>query len=92
MKKVFTLALVLLFGAQFAIAQDESQKPVVMYPVYFDVSPPLRDMVLESDNMIDNSWKEGIVKNKLNAFTQEEPSTDAPVPDPVRQSFFGALS
>lgn len=91
MKKVFTLALVLLFGAQFAIAQDESQKPVVMYPVYFDVSPPLRDMVLESDNMIDNSWKEGIVKNKLNAFTQEEPSTDAPVPDPVRQSFFGDI-
>ncbi len=89
MKKIFIISLSLFLGINFSFAQEEAQKPTVMKPVYFDVSPPLRDMVQKSDAIIDNSWKEGIVKNKLNTYSNETITLDSPVNDPVHQSFFG---
>ena len=80
----------LLFAVvNFSFAQDEALKPTVMKPVYFDISPPLRDMVQKSDAIIDQSWKEGIVKNKHNTFTNDNGITDSPVSDRIRQMTFG---
>lgn len=47
----------------FSFAQDGDLKPSVSYPVYFDISPPLKDMIKSAPVKADNSRKEGIVKN-----------------------------
>jgi hypothetical protein len=91
MKKTLIIFLLVLAGFSSTMAQDEIQKPVVMKPTYFDISPPLRDMVQKSDAIIDNSWKEGVVKNKLNSKTHDLVSdeTDIAGPEPLRQLNFG---
>ncbi|MCX6306322.1 MAG: T9SS type A sorting domain-containing protein [Bacteroidetes bacterium] len=89
MKKIFIFSLFLLLGMNFSFGQQETQKPVVIKANYFDVSPPLRDMVQKSDAIIDNSWKQGIVKNKLNTYTNESINKDSQGPDPVPQFSFG---
>jgi len=89
MKKFFILSLLLCIGMNLSFAQEDVQKPVVMTPVYFDVSPPLRDMVQKLDAIVDKSWKDGIVKNKLNTVTNDDISPDVHVADPVHQSTFG---
>ena len=89
MKKCLTIFIILLFGVNFSFAQDELQKPTVSKAVYFDVSPPLRDMVQQSDASIDKSWKEGIVKNKLNSISNDNSIEDSQVADPIRQISFG---
>jgi hypothetical protein len=89
MKKFFIFSFTLLLGFNLTFAQQNAQKPVVIKANYFDISPPLRDMVQNSDALIDNSWKDGIVKNKLNTIS---PDMNSPVfsgTDPVHQSFFG---
>ena len=91
MKTTFTFFLLMLMGFSMAIAQEENQKPVVIKANYFDVSPPLRDMVQRTDMLIDNSWKECVVKNKLNTVSKESTSatTDNSKPDPTVQTNFG---
>jgi hypothetical protein len=89
MKKIFLLSLLLFLGMSFSMAQQDNQKPVVIKANYFDISPPLRDMIQQSDAMIDNSWKEGVVKNKLNSYSGENGIMDFQGNDPVHQSVFG---
>ncbi|MDP1623629.1 MAG: T9SS type A sorting domain-containing protein [Bacteroidales bacterium] len=89
MKKSIFLIVFLFLGMSFLFAQEETQKPTVILPNYFDISPPLRDMVQQSDAIIDNSWKEGIVKNKLNAYSNESSNYDSQGIDAVLQSYFG---
>jgi hypothetical protein len=78
-------------GISMSIAQEETQKPTVLSPTYFDISPPLRDMVQRSDVVVDNSWKEGVVKNKLNryALPDEDVNISFNGVDQARQSTFG---
>jgi hypothetical protein len=46
------------------MAQDENfPKPQVFKNTYFDISPPLRDMVKTAPQKADNSWKDGVVRN-----------------------------
>ncbi|HNY02356.1 MAG TPA: hypothetical protein PKG48_07210, partial [Bacteroidales bacterium] len=89
MKNTFILAACLLLAPAFSFSQETGQKPIVMKPVYFDVSPPLIDMVQKSDVIIDHSWKEGIVKNKLNTLSHDEGDNSYVGVDPVVQPFFG---
>ncbi|MCX6276899.1 MAG: hypothetical protein NT004_02230 [Bacteroidetes bacterium] len=91
MKRTITLFLLLIMCISISIAQEGTQKPTVIKPNYFDISPPLRDMVQRSDAVIDNSWKEGVVKNKLNAYSNpdENANVDFKGIDPVHQSNFG---
>jgi hypothetical protein len=91
MKKRLTIFLLLFISVNFSFSQEEAQKPTVMKPVYFDISPPLRDMVQKSDVIFDQSWKEGIVINKLNTLSNDRSITDAIVEDQVRQSTFGHI-
>ncbi len=88
MKKITLLLALLLIGAFQLSAQDAPQIPTVMKAVYFDVSPPLRDMVQKND-ATDPSWKTGIVKNKLNTISPEPDVPDYMKPDAVRQRWIG---
>jgi hypothetical protein len=76
MKKIFSLVLIFGFSLHFAFGQNNVTGPIVQYPVYFDVSPPLRDMVSNPPPKADNAWKDGIVKNHFNM--RPKPSGDAP--------------
>lgn len=89
MKKIFILVLFLFLGMNYSFAQKEAQKPTVIKANYFDISPPLRDMMQKSDAITDKSWKDGVVKNKLNTFSNENSEIDALGQDPVVQSTFG---
>lgn len=66
MKKCVSLLLSLIFLFSFSngFAQNVASKPEVKHPVYFDVSPPLRDMA-KSLPKSDNSLK--VIKNYFNA-------------------------
>jgi PKD repeat protein len=74
-------------------AQDwKAGKPVVMTPVYFDVSPPLRDLVKQAPSHADNSWKDGIVKNHFNVIRHQPGAGDsAGFTDQAVQGFQGAM-
>jgi hypothetical protein len=61
---LFFLSALLFAGT--AIAQrSNSPVPMVSKNVYFDVSPPLRDMLRSPSGKADNSWKDGIIMNHL---------------------------
>jgi hypothetical protein len=90
MKKILTLLGVVLLVANNGFAQTDVSKPIVQQPVYFDVSPPLRDMVKSMPPKADNSWKDGIVKNHL--YPNGQPTGDLdnlPSNDPNVQRWFG---
>lgn len=66
-------------------------QPVVMQPVYFDVSPPLRDMVQDTLSVPDRSWKDFIEMNPTNRMSGESDVVVPFFPDPIRQKDFGTL-
>ncbi len=68
MKKIIYVLFVLILYSSFTIAQNDVSKPIIRKPVYFDVSPPLRDMVQIPASKVDQSWKQGVVKNGLNTY------------------------
>jgi len=89
MKKLFIIVLFVLLGLNYSFAQEDNQKPTVIQSNYFDISPPLRDMVKRAETQVDNSWKQGIVKNKLNNVGGDNSQTDYFGADPVHQFTFG---
>lgn len=60
------LLLLLLFITFAGKTQNPARKPVILKPVYFDVSPPLRDLQDLPVTKADLTWKDGIVKNRFN--------------------------
>jgi hypothetical protein len=90
MKKTFSLLILLLPVMNFAVAQETALKPRVDRAVYFDVSPPLRDMMKSEPGKLDASWKDGVVKNYFSIVTGQQP--DGPVSgDPGLQDYNGDL-
>ena len=63
MKKPTYLLILLLSALSFAQAQQTVMIPTIDRPVYFDVSPPLRDMIKSDLPKLDASWKDGVIKN-----------------------------
>lgn len=63
MKHFFPLFLLFFLSMPASFAQNGINGPVVRRPVYFDVSPPLRDMMKYLPARYDGSWKDGVVKN-----------------------------
>ncbi|MFH1160368.1 MAG: T9SS type A sorting domain-containing protein [bacterium] len=91
MKHIFLIILAGLCHIPALWAQTEILIPTVDKPVYFDVSPPLRDMYRIAPGPVDRSWKDGVVPNR---FNQEEPGTEAGIlnaPDAALQDYFGSL-
>lgn len=63
MRKIFTLCLLAAAAAVPVFAQNKPAAPKVDKPVYFDISPPLRDLVQNPSVRYDKSWKDGVVQN-----------------------------
>jgi Secretion system C-terminal sorting domain len=91
MKKASLIISMLVFCTYFSFGQNDISGPIVQYPVYFDVSPPLRDIVKNLPPKADNSWKDGIVKNHFNL--RQKPSGQAPggLSDPYLQTKNGLI-
>jgi len=89
MKHLSLLLMGILTGLSMGNAQNQPAGPVVDKPVYFDVSPPLRDMYLAMSANVDKSLKEYVVPNQ---FANEEELPGNPVVnDLVLQDAFGYL-
>ncbi|TSA28235.1 MAG: T9SS C-terminal target domain-containing protein [Bacteroidetes bacterium] len=89
MKHCIFLLLGIIGSISGLHAQTGQLTPTVDRAVYFDVSPPLRNMYLEMPPF-DNSWKTGAVPNRFNDF--EEGQQETPLfTDPVLQDQFGSL-
>lgn len=83
---LFLLGMLLSTGA--LIAQETISGPIVVKATWFDVSPPLRDMVNMPQGPIDMAWKDGVVKNKI--YRDGYPTGNVPdAIDPVLQTWFG---
>jgi len=94
MKKIFYLFIwffTLINLSQAQKTQNNGAKPIVIKASYFDISPPLRDMVQNPNTRVDKTWKEGIVINKSNVHSNDSSITFPFVKDPIRQSFFGQI-
>jgi hypothetical protein len=93
MIKYLPLFLALLFISQVSFAQNTPLRPKVDRPVYFDLSPPLRDMV---KNHYGPDHKIGEVKEVKNEFDvdKDQPGQipNAPVTDLGMQDYFGMLT
>ncbi|MGA2823667.1 MAG: T9SS type A sorting domain-containing protein [Bacteroidales bacterium] len=92
MKKILYLFIGFLFLVNTSQAQNTKTnmgKPIIIKASYFDVSPPLRDIVQNPNVKVDKTWKEGIVINKSNVHSSDSSFTNAFVKDPIRQNFFG---
>ena len=66
MKKLFYLLILVLSAINISNAQEAGLKPTVDHAVYFDISPPLRDMMQSGPGQLDASWKDGVVPNQVN--------------------------
>jgi len=62
-------------------------KPQVSKCIYFDVSPPLRDMIKAPQTKADMSWKDGIVLNHLRR--QDQPKDASSGVDSMVQNYHG---
>ena len=92
MKKLQTLIILFLAGFSVFSQQQVLHPTSVQKPVYFDISPPLRDMATLKQEKVDLSWKDGVVKNHFN--NRHHDNQNMPTPgfmDPVRQDHFGNL-
>ena len=89
MKKISFLLLLMVFSLSYSFGQNDISGPIVQMPVYFDVSPPLRDMVKHPPPKAETSWKDGIVKNRFNIFPQPKELTPGGVNDPSLQTMMG---
>ncbi len=83
---VYTL-FIILFAGTVTTAQNPRLIPVADHAIYFDVSPPLRDMLKSAMVQADGSWKDGVVNNY---FSTEVPSAGL-LTDPGLQDYFGSL-
>jgi|GEM_PF-293264 len=92
MKKVSLSLLLLVFCACFSFGQNNISGPIVQYPVYFDVSPPLRDMVKYPPKKADISWKDGVVKNKFNIRPRPKGQEPGGLSDPGLQIMNGTTT
>lgn len=91
MRILSAFALVFLFCANTAFPQTETLKPIFSLPVYFDVSPPLRDMVKNYEDKADMTWKDGVVKNNL-YLKGRNSQKDETFVDPIAQTYFGTTN
>jgi hypothetical protein len=93
MKKNYLLLVLSILGMT-AVAQKSLLSPTeVKKPIYFDISPPLRDMNNLKDFKVDLSWKDGVVKNHFN--NRHHNAEDIPATgfvDKSRQDRFGTLN
>ncbi len=91
MKKVSFALLMMVLWINYSFTQNNISAPIVQMPVYFDVSPPLRDMVQRNPHKAESSWKDGIVKNKFNIRPRPTGQVPGGVSDPALQTDNGMV-
>ncbi len=92
MRKSLYLLILFFSATTFVTAQETALKPTVSRPVYFDVSPPLREILKQAPGQLDASWKDGVVKNyfkSVGTVSRQRPS--AAIFDPSLQDQNGSL-
>jgi PKD repeat protein len=93
MKRFFLPVIILFFVCCLdeAVAQQDLLGPtLVARPVYFDVSIPLRDLVPLANGIIDQTWKDGVVKNHFDVRPHIRQASDSVgFRDPSIQDFQG---
>ena len=80
MRKILMIFIVCSF-AQYLIGQETLHPAIVQKAVYFDVSPPLAQIMSRDSARADRTWKEGVVKN----IFRKAPEEKAGFVDPVVQ-------
>ncbi|MGA3013302.1 MAG: hypothetical protein ABSD71_04620, partial [Bacteroidales bacterium] len=91
MKKISFLLLLCVTGFLTVAQQVQISTPTVKRPVYFDVSPPLRDMAFLNEVKPDISWKDGVVRNNFNSRRIDSQIPAPDFRDVSIQSQFGPL-
>ena len=91
MKKRLLFYLLLTASGVGSFAQNSTLKPQIDQPVYFDVSPPLRDMIHQNSLKTERSWKDGVVPNFFPPADYNAIEGQPPLTDPSLQIAFGAL-
>lgn len=92
MKRYFTLLLLSLIFSGTIQSQDQPLKPQISRPVYFDISPPLRDMLQWGENQEDRSLKTETVKNHFDFYPGAGEKQGIPgFVDPALQDVMGLL-
>jgi hypothetical protein len=88
------ILLISLLMAGLIQGQDEAgiNEPIVSKAVYFDVTPPLRDMPIVLPGERDRSWKDNIIQNKSmeDEFKNRVYDIAEDFVDPVLQSSYPA--
>jgi hypothetical protein len=86
---IFMLAMLMAGFIQGQNGQEQNV-PIVSKAVYFDVTPPLRDMPIVLPGERDRSWKDNIIQNK--SMEEEYKNMEADIPedfvDPVLQQSY----
>ncbi|HNY03329.1 MAG TPA: hypothetical protein PKG48_12105, partial [Bacteroidales bacterium] len=88
---LLTSLLVIYILSGGALGQNSVTGPIVQLPVYFDVSPPLRDMVKQAPAVASSSWKDGIVKNKFRIRPNTAGQQPGGLTDPGLQTLDGMV-
>jgi hypothetical protein len=91
MSKAIFFLISLVFCTCFSFGQNSVTGPIVKQPVYFDVSPPLRDMVKNLPKKAETSWKDGIVKNHFNNRPHPTGQEPGGLTDPGLQMMNGSI-
>ncbi|MCX6305054.1 MAG: T9SS type A sorting domain-containing protein [Bacteroidetes bacterium] len=92
MKNTIFPLIILLLAMRVATAQETRLIPSADHAVYFDVSPPLRDMVKSAMVRADGSWKDGVVNNYVDPHGDADRKPgQSPPQDPGLQDYFGNL-
>jgi hypothetical protein len=92
MKKIFFYLMLAASGLN-SFGQEDALKPHIARAVYFDVSPPLKDMILQAPATTDRSWKDGVVPNFFPPVETDKGINGQPArKDTVLQRSFGPLS
>jgi hypothetical protein len=92
MKNRILFYLLLSASGLSSFGQETPLKSRVDHAVYFDVSPPLKDMRIPAPGTIDRSWKDGVVPNFFPPLENDNGSNGQLNRfDTVLQRFFGLL-
>ena len=93
LRSIFITFIAVLMGG-FLMAQDHEafHEPMVSKAVFFDTTPPLRDMPIILPGERDRSWKDNIIQNK--SMKDEFKNIQVEIPegfdDPVLQQQYSA--
>jgi hypothetical protein len=94
MKQILSFLICFVLVTNSGFSQNRSIKPIIIKANYFDISPPLRDMVHDPHVNADMTWKDGIVKNNLypeGIFPDNLNTSEEPDPSTI-QSFKGSIA